>query len=112
MAATGRFDDTTSRGEIYVHTCGNPTYLDPLDERSDIAQSAGCRKADLAYQWVRYHSLLRREWGDAVLFATSSLGQLRMTMKGFITGSLGKALVHRVKWIVGEFGRPCTRGYV
>ncbi|KAE8361510.1 putative aldehyde reductase [Aspergillus caelatus] len=101
MAATGRFDDTTFRGGIYVHMYRKPIYLDALDEWNDIAQSAGCSKADLAYRWVRYHSFLRGECGDAVLFATSSLEQLRMTMKGFKAGPLGEDIVHRVNRLWG-----------
>ncbi|KAK6811010.1 hypothetical protein RU639_013206 [Aspergillus parasiticus] len=96
MAATGRFDDTTFRGGIYVHMYRKPVYLDALDEWNEIARSAGCTKADLAYRWMRYHSFLRSECGDAVLFATSSLEQLRSTMDGFRAGPLSEDIVQRV----------------
>ncbi|KAE8337825.1 hypothetical protein BDV24DRAFT_154094 [Aspergillus arachidicola] len=96
MAATGRFDDTTFRGGIYVHMYRKPVYLDALDEWNEIAHSAGCSTADLAYRWVRYHSFLRGACGDAVVFATSSLEQLRKTMDGFTAGPLSEDIVQRV----------------
>ena len=83
MATTGRFDCTTFRGRICIHIYHKPIYLDALDEWHDIAQLAGRSKADLAYRWVGYHFLLRGECSNAVLFATSSPEQLRMTTKGF-----------------------------
>lgn len=40
-------------------------------------------KAELAYRWINYHSALKPELGDGVIFGASSLAQIEGTV-GFL----------------------------
>jgi aflatoxin B1 aldehyde reductase len=53
----------------------------------------------LAYRWVTYHSILKEEYGDGVVFGASSEKQLEETLKAIDDGPLGKETVERVEGI-------------
>ncbi|KAJ1543711.1 hypothetical protein HK405_009100 [Cladochytrium tenue] len=78
--------------ELYV----KPKLLDALDSWAAISQDAGISRAELAYRWVRYHSALRAEQGDALIVGASTLDQLRETLAGLDKGPLSAEIVRRI----------------
>jgi aflatoxin B1 aldehyde reductase len=83
----GRFGKN-ARGEMYRGMYVKPTLLDALEEWEKIAAAEGTTRAELAYRWVNYHSPLKPEQGDAIIFGASSLKQLEETITGLRKGPL------------------------
>ncbi|KAJ1562896.1 hypothetical protein HK405_006270 [Cladochytrium tenue] len=78
--------------ELYV----KPKLLDALDSWASISQDAGVSRAELACRWVRYHSALRADQGDAVIIGASTFNQLRQTLVGLENGPLPAEIVRRI----------------
>ena len=91
---TGRFDQTTMAGKLYLGMYGKPSILAGLEQWEEIAKEAGVTKAALAYRWVACHSALRSE--DALVFGASSLGQMEETLGACEEGPLPVGIVKRV----------------
>ena len=53
--------------------------LSILDDWESISKEEGVSKAELAYRWINYHSALKPEHGDGVIFGASSLAQIEST---------------------------------
>jgi aflatoxin B1 aldehyde reductase len=69
---------------------GKPAYLDALSEWANIAEVVGCTRADLAYRWVTYNSLLNPELGDGIIIGASNLTQMEQTLEGLKAGPLNE----------------------
>ncbi|KAJ1534481.1 Aflatoxin B1 aldehyde reductase member 2 [Cladochytrium tenue] len=83
--------------DLYRELYLKPKLLDALDSWAAISQDAGVSRAELAYRWVRYHSALRAELGDAVIIGASTLDQLRETLVGLDKGPLPADIVRRIE---------------
>jgi len=86
--AAGRFTPGTPLGDMYIMLYCKPSYLEALSDWEKIAVDEGCSKAELAYRWVSYHSPLKPEHGDAVIFGASSAEQIVQTIQGLKKGPL------------------------
>lgn len=93
---SGRFIPGTPLGDMYLGLYSKPSYLDALDEWESIASEEGIPKAELAYRWVSYHSPLKPEQGDAVIFGASKLEQIKQTVEGLKKGPLKESSVKRI----------------
>ena len=49
--------------------------------------------AEVALRWISHHSLLKREFGDAVLIGASSLKHIEQNLTDFEKGPLRKYLL-------------------
>jgi aflatoxin B1 aldehyde reductase len=92
----GRFVPGTVLGDMYRNLYAKPTYLDALSEWESIANDEGTSRAELAYRWVNYHSPLKAEHGDAIIFGASSSEQLVQTVQGLKRGPLKESTVKRI----------------
>lgn len=92
----GRFDPETPLGQMYTNLYSKPSYLEALQEWSDIAQEEGIPKAELAYRWVAYNSSLKPEYGDGIIVGASSMEQLEQTLKSCNKGPLSEKAVKRI----------------
>ncbi|KXL45487.1 hypothetical protein M433DRAFT_58209 [Acidomyces richmondensis BFW] len=92
----GRFDKSTPIGEMYGSMYAKPAYLDALEKWEKVAKDEGVTRADLAYRWVKYHSPLKKELGDAIIIGASSTSQLKETLdtinKGPLSAKATKAI--------------------
>jgi aflatoxin B1 aldehyde reductase len=93
---SGRFVPGTPLGDMYLNLYSKPSYLDALGEWESIASEEGIPKAELAYRWVSYHSPLKAEQGDAVIFGASKLEQIKQTVEGLKRGPLKESSVKRI----------------
>jgi len=59
-----------------------------LDDWEKIANEEGVSKAELAFRWINYHSALKPEKGDAVIFGASKLSQIEATLQYLKNGPL------------------------
>lgn len=86
----GRFGKGHWLGSLYAELYNKPSYHRALDLWGVTAQAAGCSKAELAYRWVAFDSLLDPKYGDAVIFGASKLSQVKETLAGLNKGSIGE----------------------
>lgn len=91
-----RFNPDTPMGRIYATLYRKPAFLDALDKWGEISSEFGISKAELAYRWVAYNSVLREENGDAIIIGASTLDQLNETIKGLRNGALPEAAVRQI----------------
>lgn len=63
-------------------------FMSLLDKWEEIANEEKVSKAELAFRWVNYHSALKPELGDAVIFGASSYEQIEKTVQYLKNGPL------------------------
>lgn len=96
LEGQGRFDPSNRGGQMLRRLYCRPALLDCLEQWADIASAAGCSAADLACRWVKYNSMLRPEYGDAIIFSSSTLAQTEQTLSGLEQGPLEDEIVRRI----------------
>jgi aflatoxin B1 aldehyde reductase len=94
-AGAGRFNDT-SMGGLWKRAFDKPSLRTALAEWHAIAEMEGVSKAELAYRWVGYNSVMKAELGDGVIFGASSLKQIEQTAKGLKRGRLSAEAQKRI----------------
>jgi len=91
--AGGRFSGDTPLAKMYRTLYVKPAFLEALEEWAAAAEEQGVSKAELAYRWVSYHSPLKPEQGDAIIFGARNLEQTKQTVEGLQRGPLKPAAV-------------------
>ncbi|KAH0421765.1 hypothetical protein CcaCcLH18_13239 [Colletotrichum camelliae] len=84
---------------IYHKLYVKDSYLSALEEWGKIAEEEQISKAELAYRWVVYHSILRKEYGDGIVFGSSSLSQMEETLLAYNRGPLSDKAVEAIEQI-------------
>lgn len=97
-AGAGRFNDN-ALGGMYKKLYDKPSLRAALVEWNAVAEKEGVSKAELAYRWVGYNSILKAELGDAVIFGASKVKQIEQTAQGLKKGGLSKEAVDRIEAI-------------
>lgn len=97
--ATGRFGPDSRIGTMYLDMYAKDSMFDALDEWETIAEEAGISKAALAYRWIAYHSALKREYGDAIIFGASKVPQVEETLTAIEAGPLDAKSAERIEAI-------------
>lgn len=75
---------------------GQESYLSILDDWGKIAEQEGVSRTELAYRWVNYHSALKPEFGDGIIFGASSFSQLEGTIQSLKEGPLSERAAKQV----------------
>jgi aflatoxin B1 aldehyde reductase len=111
-----RFDPQRRQGQNYRRRYWNEKYFDALDILRpvslllilylgayvrkrlilsfwQVAQKHGLSEAECALRWITNHSLLKREFGDAIIIGASSAVQLEENLLNFEKGSLHEDVV-------------------
>ncbi|WBF13937.1 hypothetical protein N7582_003307 [Saccharomyces uvarum] len=65
---SGRFDNSTMIGQMYLKLYNRPAIIKGLEEWNKLAKKTGISKYSLAYRWIVHNSFLKREFGDAIIF--------------------------------------------
>lgn len=104
----GRWDSSTFIGGLYNALYNKPSMLEGLRIWGNISQKSGIPKAELAYRWVAYHSALKGELGDGVIFGARNLEQLKQTLDGLDNGPLSADVAAQIEevWKVVEADAP------
>ncbi|KAF8860935.1 Aldo/keto reductase [Acephala macrosclerotiorum] len=91
-----RFDPKRRQGQNYRNRYWNEKYFDALDILRPVAKKHGLSEAEVALRWMTNHSLLKREFGDAIIIGASSAAQLEENLinleKGPLPDDVVKAL--------------------
>ncbi|RFU33148.1 hypothetical protein B7463_g3184, partial [Scytalidium lignicola] len=83
-----RFDPKRKQGQHYRNRYWNDAYFDALDILRPVAQKHGLSEAECALRWMANHSLLKREYGDAIIIGASSAAQLEENLTNLEKGPL------------------------
>ncbi|KAF2647238.1 aflatoxin B1 aldehyde reductase-like protein member 2 [Lophiostoma macrostomum CBS 122681] len=97
-SGVSRFNDQAAGG-LYVKLYNRPLLREALGEWNNIAEKEGVSRAELAYRWVGYHSSLKAELGDAVIFGASSHAQIEQTAQWLKKGKLSATAAEDIEKI-------------
>ena len=71
----------------------NDAYFDALDVIRPVAKELGMTTAEAALRWASHHSLMKREYGDAVITGASGPAQLGENLTSLEKGPLPERMV-------------------
>ncbi|PIL26195.1 transporter [Ganoderma sinense ZZ0214-1] len=91
--AGSRFDANTMQGTMYRKRYWNEPYFRALAKIEAVAQKHGLTLAEIALRWISHHSLLKREYGDAVLIGASSVEHIEQNLVDLEKGPLPEEVV-------------------
>lgn len=100
----GRFDPSHHLGRHIRGKYWHPAYFDALEEIQRGASAHGLTVLECALRWLRYHSGLRGDYGDAICISASSLEQLEELLANLEKGPLPEEMV-RVMEVAGVKSR-------
>lgn len=93
----GRWDASSSAGQLFHSLYSRKALLEALDVWGQISTEASIPRAELAYRWITFHSLLGS--GDAIIFSASSKEQLKLTLAGINRGPLPSSVAERIEGV-------------
>lgn len=97
LDGVGRFGkDGGTEGLFFNELYNKPALLDILATWSEIARDAGTSPYHLATRWVSYHSVLKPEYGDALIIGVHNLEQLNENVDGLNQGPLPPSIAAQV----------------
>ncbi|KAF5238904.1 hypothetical protein FANTH_10147 [Fusarium anthophilum] len=97
LEGAGRFaKDGGLLSDVYNTLYNRPSLLDALPTWQGIARDAGCSGYDLAIRWVTFNSVLKPDYGDAVIIGPGSVERSQWTLAGVTKGPLADAIVQRI----------------
>jgi len=104
----GRFAQGHVLQGLYSGLYNKPSYYTALDLWEEAAKDAGCSRAELAYRWVAFDSVVDAKYGDAVIFGASTLSQISETLAWLKHGSVGEVAKAKIDaiWKVIEHEAP------
>ncbi|KAF7345566.1 Aflatoxin B1 aldehyde reductase member 3 [Mycena venus] len=88
-----RFDSGGMAGKAYRARYWKPVFFDALAEVRSVVAAHGLTMAEVAFRWVSHHSLLRREFGDALIIGGSSAKQIEENLIDLEKGPLPTEVV-------------------
>ncbi|KAJ3866974.1 Aldo/keto reductase [Lentinula novae-zelandiae] len=92
---TGRYtsvDDQVEPG-ITANRYWKEPYFDAVASIQTVADHYNLTMAEIALRWVSHHSLMKREYGDAILIGASSLEHIRQNLIDLEKGPLPEEVV-------------------
>lgn len=93
----GRWDRKTIVGRMYHGAFNKPEIIKYLEEYIQLSELTGLGQAELAYRWVRFHSILDGAKGDSIIVGASSPVQLDQTLSFVEKGPLSEAVVGKLE---------------
>ncbi|KAL5530733.1 hypothetical protein ACEPAF_6991 [Sanghuangporus sanghuang] len=97
-----RFDPNKGQGQSYRKRYWNEPHFKALEIIKQAADKAGLTMAEVALRWISHHSLMKREYGDAVLIGASSLNHIEQNLIDLEKGPLPDEVVKALDeaWLV------------
>lgn len=83
-----RFDPDRQQGRMYRGRYWNEAYFSAIQGIVPVAEKYHLTLAEIALRWIVHHSVLKKEYGDAVIIGASSLSHLEDNLKDFEKGPL------------------------
>ncbi|RPD53616.1 Aldo/keto reductase [Lentinus tigrinus ALCF2SS1-6] len=83
-----RFDPNKGQGRNYRARYWNEPYFRALSAMEAVAEKHNLTMAEIALRWISHHSLMKREYGDAVLIGASSTKHIEQNLIDLEKGPL------------------------
>ncbi|KAF9036759.1 Aldo/keto reductase [Panaeolus papilionaceus] len=83
-----RFDPNRAQGQNYRNRYWKEPYFKALASIQPVADKYNLTLAEIALRWISHHSLLKREYNDAVLIGASSLKHIKENLIDLEKGPL------------------------
>ncbi|KAF9069987.1 Aldo/keto reductase [Rhodocollybia butyracea] len=88
-----RFDANKAQGQNYRRRYWNEPHFKAMASIQTVADKHNLTMAEIALRWVSHHSLMKREYGDAILIGASSLDHIKQNMVDLEKGPLPDEVV-------------------
>lgn len=88
-----RFDPNRNQGQNYRRRYWKDEYFDALDILRPVVKKHGLTEAEAALRWMTNHSLMKREYSDAIIIGASSAKQLDENLANLEKGPLPDEVV-------------------
>lgn len=97
-----RFDPKQWVGRMTQGRYFNDTYFDALDLITAVAGKNGMRTQEIAMRWLKHHSVLVGEHGDAIIVGASSLKHLEENLNDLEKGPLPEDVLEELEkaWLI------------
>jgi aflatoxin B1 aldehyde reductase len=95
--AGSRFDPDKMQGALHRGRYWNDSYFDALDRLRTVADKHSLSIGEVAMRWIRYHSRLSQEYGDAIIIGASIVRHLEENLKDLEKGPLPDDVVEAVE---------------
>ncbi|KAL6405266.1 putative aldehyde reductase [Ilyonectria robusta] len=93
----GRFEKNAGPlSDLYHALYNRPSLVEALEAWHEITRDAGCSPYNLAVRWVVLNSVLKPEYGDAVIIGPGTTERLQDVVNGVKQGSLQHDIVQRI----------------
>ncbi|KAJ4496608.1 NADP-dependent oxidoreductase domain-containing protein [Lentinula lateritia] len=88
-----RFDPNKAQGKNYRNRYWKEPYFKAVASIQAVADQHKLTMAEIALRWVSHHSLMKREYGDAILIGASSLAHIRQNLINLEKGPLPEEVI-------------------
>jgi len=88
-----RFDPKKGQGQNYRKRYWNEPHFQALEIIQKAADAAGLTMTEVALRWISHHSLLKEEYGDAILIGASSAEHIKQNLDDLEKGPLPDEIV-------------------
>lgn len=92
-----RWDTETFLGKIYQNDYFKEEIFDAASRVIDSAARAGLTGHSVALRWTLYHSILKPEYGDAIIIGCSNIGQMEQNLESVAQGPLPDYMVEELE---------------
>ena len=88
-----RFDPKIMQGRLHRDRYWNDTYFEGLEKLKSVGGKFDLTVAEIALRWLKWHSQLKAELGDAIIVGASSEGHLESNLVDLEKGRLPEEVV-------------------
>ncbi|KAI0074930.1 Aldo/keto reductase [Panus rudis PR-1116 ss-1] len=88
-----RFDPEKKQGQNYRNRYWNEPHFNALAKIREVAAKYELTLPEVALRWISHHSLLKREYGDAVIIGASSVKHIEKNLVDLEKGPLPDEVV-------------------
>jgi aflatoxin B1 aldehyde reductase len=92
-----RFDPKHLSGTVARGRYWNDAYFDALETIDTAAKKDTLTSAEIALRWLKYHSRLSQDLGDAIIVGASRVGHLESNLQDLEKGPLPDEVVTAVE---------------
>jgi aflatoxin B1 aldehyde reductase len=92
-----RFDPKILSGTVARGRYWNDAYFDALETVHSAALKHGLTDAEIALRWLKYHSKLSQDLGDAIIVGASRVSHLESNLQDLEKGTLPEEVVQAVE---------------